>query len=700
MLDTNSGVSRRPARLERADRSVWLVVLAVVLGVQFILGATASRSYQIAEANTADLVEIARGCVETDHCLGGGAGRLGVFNGAAWVQLLAHAVRRGADLTYVQSIIFGLLLLSAVVTFWTTAHYLGWRAAALGLGLYLPIVLAAGEFASLDNTNLFPLPTAVYYAALLLFVELRNTIFVIVASLALAAVASAYILFLVLVPFHFGLVALWARRPAFAVAASALSMALILFTFNSIGAAGTLGQRLLVVPATSGLLIGGAVVVLVLAVRVLPRVDVLTSLPTPVRVRVVMTAALIYSTGVVWLACGIFGLHLPPEARYLEPAIFPLLFLAAEATQKLERSGLIAFVALEIFAGVLLVFAPQAALMGRAPLVVIVTLCTLGMAAVTIIRRGVDAAVRSPAVAVILLCFALGVALPGIVPCRGACMGLALPPAERVVSSLYSARYTYPQLFHALHGPAADTLLALLAAHDPNLFGSPAYLADEDYSLLVMKVPRAAVARTRGLVVAFDVERPRAAIVVRGERSFLDWVNAEICRTTEVEQPRVPRCIKLLAGAQLFHIGFYLPVGDAAAASVDDRLYGETHYARPTWRWPVPPGTPYSEMRGPLRVAMPVHTPGRGVPHTVHAGGDAPDETWRIVRVSDVEVESLEPQGTFRLPDRQRADGVIEFEVAGVADEAPWNWLRHYVEVTEDNAHLLRLAQAIPTDGN
>ena len=31
-----------------------------------------------------------------------------------------------------------------------------------------------------------------------------------------------------------------------------------------------------------------------------------------------------------------------------------------------------------------------------------------------------------------------------------------------------------------------------------------------------------------------------------------------------------------------------------------------------------------------------------------------------------------------------------EFEVNSVAGAHPWNWLRHFIEVTNDNAHLLQ----------
>jgi len=87
---------------------------------------------------------------------------------------------------------------------------------------------------------------------------------------------------------------------------------------------------------------------------------------------------------------------------------------------------------------------------------------------------------------------------------------------------------------------------------------------------------------------------------------------------------------------------------------------------------------------------MPARTPGLGVPHIVRPGGLAPDEAWEIVAVTGLEFEGHLPAKQIRLPDRHELTGTVEFEVAGVEHEHPWNWLRHLIEVTEENTHLLQ----------
>src|ERR1051325_4835085 len=206
-----------------SPRLPW-IALAVVLGFQCVLGATQSMSSQIADSNTANLVQIARICLEAPDCTSkGGEGRLGIFNGASWIRLLSYSLRTRGNLRVAQSVVLDLLILSAAITFFVILRYYGLRAAALALGLYLPLILAGADFRSLDNPNLYPFPLAVCYAAMLLFTELRRAVLALLASAALALAASAYVLLLIFVPFHFALVALWARRPVWTSAGAVLA---------------------------------------------------------------------------------------------------------------------------------------------------------------------------------------------------------------------------------------------------------------------------------------------------------------------------------------------------------------------------------------------------------------------------------------------------------------------------------------------
>ena len=165
--------------------------------------------------------------------------------------------------------------------------------------------------------------------------------------------------------------------------------------------------------------------------------------------------------------------------------MWPLLFLAAAATTVLTRRAFIVFGAIEILSAVFLWKAPQASVVGRLPLVILITVCGLGLGVSMIIRRRTDPFVQSPAVAALVLCFALGVTLPDITrPSPVEALGFHLAEGESVVSALYAAGYTYPQVVASLHGPAADHLLAVLAAHDPSLLDAPPRLIDLDFSLL------------------------------------------------------------------------------------------------------------------------------------------------------------------------------------------------------------------------
>src|SRR5262249_31794799 len=149
----------------------------------------------------------------------GGAGRLGLFSGTSWERLLKYSLRSGDSLARVQSIHLGMLLLAAAITLVALWRYAGPQAAALALGVFLPLVLTSGDFRSLDSPNAVALPAVVYFASTMLLAEFGSAVFAFIASIALAAVATIYITFGILVPFHVGVVALWARKPVPAVAA-------------------------------------------------------------------------------------------------------------------------------------------------------------------------------------------------------------------------------------------------------------------------------------------------------------------------------------------------------------------------------------------------------------------------------------------------------------------------------------------------
>src|SRR5437016_687873 len=590
-----------------------VLAFAIVLGALCVIGARAAISYQVLDGNAAGLVELARRCVEAHDCTSkGGEGRLGLFSGASWIRLTAYSLRAGGDLARMQSLILALLVLSAIVTFAAIAHHLGVRAATLVLGLYLPPVLASAEFRSFDNPNLFPFPVAIYYAGILLFAEFRRPIFSLVAAIALAGAISAYLIFLVLVPFHVVAVALLARRPVTAVTASCLAMAVVL-CLDSTDAARAVAVRLANLPTGVFLAVGSLLVLLLFAIRSLRRIDLFGSVSTSRRVHVLMLAVLIYVTCGIWLASGALRLPVPPESRYLAPAVWPLLFLAAASTTAFTRRAFILFGVVETLAAALLSVAPQASVVGRLPLVILITLCGLGLGRSMILRRRTDPLVQSPVVATLVVCFSVGVTLPDIAPPSSVeSRGFHLAEGEPLASALYAAGYTYPQVVASLHGPAADHLLALLAAHDPDLFDAPPRLMDVDFSLLLLKVPWAAVPQTHGIVTTSAVDHSNVAIVVRDDRSFLDWVHAEVCPVTGESVPS-SRCMTLLVDEPLLRTWPYIRAGEAAPSSARDLQYREDRGRQPTGAptvsWSALPSSDRSS--GPVRVVMALHTPGQ-----------------------------------------------------------------------------------------
>jgi hypothetical protein len=72
------------------------------------------------------------------------------------------------------------------------------------------------------------------------------------------------------------------------------------------------------------------------------------------------------------------------------------------------------------------------------------------------------------------------------------------------------------------------------------------------------------------------------------------------------------------------------------------------------------------------------------------AGDMLPTDRERAHHVTGVEFEGQIPGRYIRVLDYQASSGYAEFDVTGVAGTHPLNWLRHFIEVTDDNAHLLQ----------
>lgn len=642
-------------------------MLAVLLGV---LCALAAHAAVVNQSAFSEYLTQARRCVELGDCpsRGGRTGALPIFHGALWIRLLAHSLQPGHDQIWVQSIILATWLLSIPTTFLLVHRYAGLRAATLAVGLYFPVILVGTDIAMFTYTNLLPLPFAVYYLALAACAESRRALFGAIGSLALALAVSAELASIVMLPFHVFFVGLLARRPLAAVVLSGLAFA-VTFGLESTDAALEIVRqiptwRFAVAAATSG----GA---MLLAARASRRVlDAARSASE--RVRIVMTAALIYSAAVMWIVC-VALMGNAPGPRYFLPAAFPFLYLVAERMGTLGTRATLAMAGLAALSLCLLI-SPTANL-ARLVLQVPVFLLTSAYAIAELARvlRGRRAPERSvwPALTVCGCALLLAGADLTIAARRGDEQRLTMRDGERLVPALYAAGFTYPELLASLQGPAADDLMALLTERDPAAFHLPSQqLAEPAGSLLVIKVPTDSVGRTQGVIAAVPVDDGRSAIVVRDATSFLDWTRLRRCdRRGGGDEARSEACEEPRRDEPLPHNWPYVRFGPAPPAPAGDAAE--------------------KTAAGSVRYEVPIRTPGRGVAHVIRTGNEWPAH-WRIVAVEGVPFEGSLPAKEVRLPDREPASGWLILELASpIGADLPWVWRPHVVEVSEANAHLL-----------
>src|SRR5467141_4134253 len=317
------------------------ILLASILGAQCIVATVLAVSHQVPSS---EYLTQARRCVELNDCpsRGGLSGLRSLFHGAAWIRLLAYSLRAGTDQTPIQSFILGTMLFSIPITFVLFLRYLGIRAATLALGLYFPVFLVPSDITVFTYTNLLPLPVALYYAALCLFVEFRRTAFAAIGSVLLAVAVSLELASIIMLPFHVLVVALLARPPALAVAVTIASFA-IPYATESADAAWAIARQIPTIPFAIGLTISALVAALVTRIGR----DYLSASRSPrERVRAVMIAALLYTTGSIWLAWLTIMVG-NPSARYFLPGFFPFLYVVAESLGTLGTHATLFLVALE-----------------------------------------------------------------------------------------------------------------------------------------------------------------------------------------------------------------------------------------------------------------------------------------------------------------------------------------------------------------
>src|SRR2546430_3031288 len=182
----------------------------LTLGAFLLLSATAVYwvfSYQIADADTADDVTLARACVELGNCPARGTENaaqqvLGLHNGRAFIRLISYALRTGSGLKSIQIVFLALLIFSAAVSWWIARRYVSSAAALLLLLWYLQPIAVTMRLHVLTKATILPLPLALYYASVALLAESGGAGAAAVASGALAAAISAELSCMILVPLH------------------------------------------------------------------------------------------------------------------------------------------------------------------------------------------------------------------------------------------------------------------------------------------------------------------------------------------------------------------------------------------------------------------------------------------------------------------------------------------------------------------
>ncbi len=649
-------------------------------------------SYQLV-GDGAEAVRLARACVEIGECTSTGTrtSALGLHHGASWIRLNSYFFRNGGGLQSIQTTTLMLLIVAGAVSFLAILRYVPARGALLVLLLHPQPAIVVGRFGELSNATLLPVTLALYYASAMLCVERRSGLLGAVASVCLAAAISANLSCLLMVPFHVGLVALFARRPIVdTIVAGVVWM--LAFSLESSDSAGAIIAG---VSLTTGVWVLLVAATLLFAVRPLRRRVVerhivplalegrhirkrLAALPVAIRLRAVMKGTIVYFSLAVWLAC-ILVRSSAPESWYLAPLVFPLLFLAADAAAQLSRRALIAATAIAFMALVSFRFAPLAEGLGSvlglalSALIVLATCFRVARSPGALLGRDPFAAAPS---ALLFGCvaFVVTTSLPdsAIFPRQRQIWPVGA--SEKVVRGLYESGLTFPQIMASLQGQSPEaTIQSMVASFDPRLFAPPVPVEDSDFSLLVLMVEPAVVARTEGVAITFPIDNSRSAMVVRAP-SYLDWTRVRTCYAATCEgQSASETCIDRRVELPLRWLSPYFPI-DREESQVPGQMFSYH-----------PTGRTYC-----VSFSIPVRTVGSVIPHVVRAVELWPLRT-QIRRVHGVAFEGKLPGPEVRLVDDRAATGTIEVEVARdtIGPDADWLEQPALIEVTVANEHLL-----------
>jgi hypothetical protein len=656
-------------------------------GLQALSATYWMRAYQYADDDTGLAVRLARACLERGTCASAGmpTSGLGLSHGASWIRLIEYCLTTDGGLGTLQAIVLALLVAATIVSSVVVWKALSWRAGMFASLLVLPATMATLRFDDLTNGTIAPLPLAIYYACTAWCVQSGRLLPALGASMALAAAMSTSLSSILLAPLLLTLVALTASRPFPAVLLAALAIAAT-FAIESSTAAAQLA-RLLVRPSV---LAFGLLLVVGIAATVWPSARILLrrmadgaracrrrvlAMPAPLRVRTAMKLAALYLIAAGWTA-SLMRLRIP-DAHYFATAAFPLVFLAADATESLSRRAAASLIAALLLALGSLLFAPLAVAVGS-------VLCVIaaGLVLLLVLTRALrpgggtagDLAARPSA----------GIAVAGaILVCLMSTPDALIYPrtpqlwpvvtAETMVRRLYASGFTFAELMSGLQGQAPYTLQAMIASLDPDFTIDPPMADDAMASVLTMIVDPEIAARARDVLVHMETPRGQAAVALRSA-SVLDRARLRTCYARSCDEPIDPRrCTTRHPQGLVRHDRPYFPVDTVDVPASGSPLSFQ------------PPGATWC-----VRFFVPVRTSGSGEPHWLRV-----PQLWplhvRIRQVTGVSFEGALPGLEVRLNNDERGTGTVEVEASahGIGPEADWLEQLPLLEVGAANEVLL-----------
>ena len=642
----------------------------ILAPVAIVLAHAAATSFLVLSsplnAEVADFILSARDCIEGGPCPSRGqhSSAGGMSHGAFWIRIMRATLRAGLDLTALQIIFLASFFASAAILFVTARRFLSLEAATIALALYLPLMFLGTNMPALLNTSLLPLGLAIYFAGAARCTEKGTVLPAVVASLGLALSISSNLGIIVMFPFHLAAVAVVAHRPLFAVIVAAVSV-IIPYALDSWDAfreiVAFVSSRLAFVGVVGGTLTFWAAWRLRAAAASLSPAD---------RVRAFSQISVSYS-----LLAGLLG-HLVygnPGPWYYAPAYIPLVVLAADAAQGVGTSRTLWFLGASLIGSLCLAVAPNAYFIGLVALLVGLILTSV-VSIISIARWWMAGAPtpyafgRSLGCAVILVLLPIGASLPdatGLLACSTA-QDWTVYESERIASSLYDAGFRYPEIVGSIQGPATDTLMPLVAVRDPGRT-VPSEVADTGWSLVALKAPQETVSKTTGVVAAVPFGAATVGLIVK-QRSYLSRHRIRVCRATSGDEAAAG-CTESDPTEPVKHTAPYFPMPRLTSAETSTLF-----------------------QRVPIRVSMPIVTPGSGETHIIRAI-DAWPVSWTIHSVTGAHVERGElPGREISIADDRPTSGTIEFEARALSfagNVLGISWLPRFIEVTSVNEHLL-----------